>query len=231
MNGFFDQFLSFREGSSAASMETVLLCVLVSFLLGTLIAWLYMWTHRGVSYSPAMAQSLIVLSMIVTFVMLVVGNSLARAFGLFGALALIRFRTPVKDVRDTVFLFASVGVGIAVGTQSFVAAAAGTLAICLVLGYLHVVRFGTKAVHNALLRFRCPAGGEAESMATDAFGRFCDGFSLMHVREAGPEQSMEFAYQLRLFDTDHGPRLMSELGRIEGVSDLSLLMQDSEDQP
>lgn len=102
-----------------------------------LVAWLYIWTHRGVSYSAAMSQSIVVLSLIVALLMLVVGNSVARAFGLFGALSLIRFRTPVKDSRDTVYLFFSVAVGIAAGTQNLGAALVGTLVVGVILVYMY----------------------------------------------------------------------------------------------
>ena len=116
MSDLLDQALSFRGGATPLAVETVVLGLLAAFVLSQVVAWVYLWTRRGVSHSTSFTQSIVILSVIVALVMLVIGSNLARAFGLFGALALIRFRTPVKDSRDTVFLFLSVAVGIATGT-------------------------------------------------------------------------------------------------------------------
>jgi len=219
------------ESGAATSLETVLLSLLATFVLSQLVAWLYMWTHRGMSYTASLAQSLVALSLIVALVMLMVGDSLARAFGLFGALALIRFRTPIKDARDTVFLFFAVAVGIATGSRNLMAATTGTLVIGLILSYLYVVRFGSRYDHDGLVRFRCVTGGEEERRAQEALRRICESFTLLHVREAGPQALMEFAYQIKLFDKSHGSHLVRDIVAIDGVSDLSLLMQDGEAQP
>ena len=220
--------------SALASVQTILLCLLSAYVLSQLVAWLYIWTHRAVSYSAGLPQSIVVLSLIVALLMLVVGSSVARAFGLFGALSLIRFRTPIKDARDTVYLFFSVAVGIAAGTQNLGAAVAGTVVICGILVSMHWTRFGQRMDHDALLRLRCEPGGDAESAVREILGRFCDAFSLLHMRAAGTDESqtaMEYAWQLRLYHSELGSRMSGELAGIDGVSHLSLLMQTEDAQP
>ena len=230
MTDFLNKLLSLTDPAGSASMEVSLLCLVGAFVFGQVVAWVYVWTHKGPSYSVSMARSLIVLSLVVALVMLVIGNSLARAFGLFGALALIRFRTPVKDARDTVFLFFSVAVGIAAGTQNLLGAAAGTTVICAALCYLHLANFGSRRENGGLVRFRCPSGGAAEQQARDLLKRACAGVSLLHMRDAGAEL-MEYAYEVRLRDQDHSPVLAAALHDIDGVQDLSLLMQDEYVEP
>ena len=144
-----------------SAVDSIILCLLATFLLSQAVAWVYLRTHRGVSYSGTMARSLIILSLIVAMVMMVIGNNIARAFGLFGALALIRFRTPVKDANDTVFLFFAVAIGIATGTGNILAGAVGTLIICLVFLYLSSIKFGNPLNHDGLLRFHLPAADES----------------------------------------------------------------------
>lgn len=238
MDGLFDNIeniLTYSEGSNALRMDGILLAVLCAFVCAQLVAWFYIWTHRGLSYSVSVAQSLIVLALVVTFVMLVVGNDLARAFGMFGALALIRFRTPVKDSWDTVFLFLSVAIGIACGTQNLMAAVVGTVLICLIIGYLSLTRFGTQRRHDGLLRVRLPMGGEHEGLLRKLMKRYCNSFHLIHMREAGPgsdgQRLMEYAWQVKLVDSSFGPQLMAELAGIEGATTPALLMQDEEIQP
>jgi len=235
MSQFVDNLLRFSEPGSL-DIEAILLHLLVAFVLGQLVAWLYVWTHRGISYSASIPQALVVLALVITIVMLVIGSDLARAFGLFGALALIRFRTPVKDSWDTVFLFLSVSVGIAVGTNNLLLGVVGTLAVCLVIAYLSMTRFGTMISHNGLLRLRLPLGGGDETMRS-VLGRYCDSFHLVHVREAiaavpgDQEREMEYAWQIKLVDPRYGSQMLSEVGAIEGVRGLSLLMQDEEVLP
>ena len=223
----FAALLEFDSFASTSTITNVGIAVLASFVFGQVVAWLYSWTHRGMSYSVSMTQALIVLTMIVALVMVVVGNSLARAFGLFGALALIRFRTPIKDARDAVFLFYAVALGIATGTGYLAAAFVGMVSIGAVLVYLHLTSFGARLDHDGLIRFRCPADEMLEHDVRRELKRYCDDFSLLHVREAG-EADMEYAFQIRLIDPSIGPAMVGRMRLIDGVHDLSLLMQGSE---
>ena len=231
MNAVFDKMLNFSEGAGTLSVESILLCLLATFVLSQAVACVYVWTHRGISYSASLSQSLVVLSLIVALVMLVIGNNIARAFGLFGALALIRFRTPVKDAKDTVFLCLSVAIGIATGTGNFVAGLIGAVVICVVFFYLAIFRFGSRLTHDGLFRFRIPLGTESEDRLHAVLHRYCDSFKLVHIREANAGGMMEYSYQVNLIDPGYGSWLLSEIERIEGVGSLSLLMQDSELTP
>ena len=121
-----DQFVSALEGSNRwfadYSIESILLSLLLAFVLGQFIAWVYAWSHSGLSYSRSFTQSLVLMTLVVSVVMYVIGNSIITAFGLLGALALIRFRNVLKDTRDTVFVFMSLVIGMAVGSQRYMTA-------------------------------------------------------------------------------------------------------------
>ena len=75
--------------------------------LGLVVALVYRATHKGLSYSQSFTQTILFVAVIVAIVMMVIGGNLARAFALVGALSIIRFRTVVKDTKDTAFIFAS----------------------------------------------------------------------------------------------------------------------------
>src|SRR5690606_30683307 len=197
------------------------------FVLGQLVAWIYVWTHSGLSYSRSQAQSLVLLSVIVTLVMLAVGNNLARAFGLFGALALVRFRTPIKDTRDTAFLFMAVGIGIAVGSQNVRIAILGTAVLCLLAVYLFWTGFGGRVSHDGLLRFYLAPAGE-ESALRAILDRHCASFALVQARDAGGNQ--ELAYRVRIGDARHSQDLLAELRGVQGLSGLSLSIQDQDQE-
>src|SRR5690625_1269742 len=87
----------------------------VSFLCELIITYLYRWTHKGAAYQVSFVRSLILLAMITAVVMMVIGNNRARAFGLVGAMSIIRFRTALKDTQDIVFVFFSLSIGLAAG--------------------------------------------------------------------------------------------------------------------
>jgi len=94
---------------------------------------------------------------------MVIGNNLAVAFGLIGALSVIRFRNVLKDTRDTAFIFIALTIGMATGTRIYVISGVGILVLSLVLLYLHWTSFGSRHTSDGFLRFtinrasrRCP---------------------------------------------------------------------------
>lgn len=206
----------------------VLLHLLFAFVLGQLVAWVYTWTHHGVSYSRSNVQTLVLLALVVTAVMLAVGNNLARAFGLFGALALVRFRTPVKDARDTAFLFISVGIGVAVGSRNLVLAAVATVFLCAVAFYMARTRFGTRLDHDGVLRFAMPATDRENADLHRVLDYYCRGFSLIHLRETGDRETMEFSYQVKLHDPRASVGLLTDLQQVPGLRAANLLMQNED---
>ena len=231
MNGLLNGVLGFRESGGVLSVDSILLSLLATFLLTHAAAWVYVRAHRGVTYSGTMARSLIILSLVVALVMLVIGNNIARAFGLFGALALIRFRTPVKDANDTVFLFFAVAIGIAMGTGNYVAGTIGTLIICLVFLYLASSRFGDPLDHDGLLRFQIPTNGNNGDELRTVLERYCESVNLLHLRESDDGQNIEFSYQIKMIDVCYSTPLIAEIKSFAEVSQLSLLMQDAEAAP
>ena len=226
-----NSILNYREGGGILGVDAIILCLLATFLLAHVVSWVYLRTHRGVSYSGTMARSLIILSMIVALVMLVIGNNIARAFGLFGALALIRFRTPVKDANDTVFLFFSVAIGIAMGTNNIIVGTIGTLIICAIILYLTATGFGNPLDHDGLLRFHLPVSGGPTKDIQRVLKRYCDTFNLLHIREVQDASSVEMSYQVKLVDLEDSSQLAEDIGAFADVSQLSLLMQDKEAAP
>lgn len=107
--------------------------ILVAFLCGLFISFLYKVTYRGPGFSISFVNSIILLSMITAVVIMVIGNNLARAFGLVGAMSIIRFRTAVKETQDIVFIFFGLAIGMAAGVGYHKMAIIGTLIIGLII--------------------------------------------------------------------------------------------------
>ena len=114
-------------------IQTVLFVLLVAFLVSLIIYLTYKNTYTGVLYNPRFNVSLIMITMVTTMVMVVIGSNISVSLGMVGALSIIRFRTAVKDPRDTAFIFWCVVSGLACGTQNYTIVIVGSVFICLIL--------------------------------------------------------------------------------------------------
>lgn len=200
--------------------------MVLSFLLSTLFAAVYQFTFRGFTYSRSYIHTMVLGSMVTCMLIMSVGNNLARGMGILGTLAIIRFRTPVRDPRDAMFLFACLGVGIACGAGMSLVAVIGTLLICAVALLLHWAPFASRRDYEGLLRFTMPVrDAQAEQAAQDILKRFCASFYLLGMRDAEQGDTMEFSYQVRLLDPAYQQDLVSAFRNASGFSDPVLLLQ------
>ena len=213
-------------GNGIFTPQSAVLSLLVAFVLGQLLAWVYYATHTGLSYSRSFVQSLILMVVVVSLVMAVIGNSIITAFGLMGALALVRFRNVVKDTRDIAFVFCSLVIGMAAGSQRYAVAIIGTVALCAIAVYLYLTAFGSHCSHNAFLRFQLAQRPGPDHPVLPILKRFCAGFALISVQDGDLSGTAEYAYQLMLRDSGRNEDMLSELGQIAGITDISLTMQE-----
>ncbi|MDY6845862.1 MAG: DUF4956 domain-containing protein, partial [Chloroflexota bacterium] len=131
--------INFQDMTSAFTVIDVVLVFLLSFALSAFIGWIYKITHRGSSYTQSFVFTLVLNGMVVALVMMIVGSNIARAFSLVGALSIIRFRNAVKETRDVGFIFFTMAIGMAVGTQFYTLAVIGAVVISLLI--VLMVRF------------------------------------------------------------------------------------------
>ena len=205
------------------TLPEFLLRLLAAGLCGQAIGWFYARSHGALSYSQTFVQALALLAMVVAVIMGVVGDSLARAFGLAAALAIVRFRTPVKDARDTTFLFLSVAAGMAAGSGALGIAAASTVVIGLSASFLQWTAYGLRSIAEGMLRFRF-AGDEAARAGVDAVLRkHCTTVVLTAARQSEADGPEELVYDVNLRHREHGARLVNDLTALGAVSGVALL--------
>jgi hypothetical protein len=203
----------------------LLLRLLVAWLAGQAIGWFYSWSHGVLSYSQNFVQAQVLLSMVVCVIMSVVGDSLARAFGLGAALAIVRFRTPVKDARDTVFLFLSVAVGMAAGTGMLGIAMAGTAVLGVASLFLNWSAYGTRSGEDGVLRMQFQGDDSGREAVYVLLRRHCRSFQLSAARMAASGRPEELVYDVNLRRPEAGDVLVRELVGTGGVTGVSLLPQ------
>jgi len=227
MNEFWQILDGTPSTGEAFTLANVLLSLLLAFVLGQILAWVYYFTHSGLSYSRTFVQSLVLITVVVAIIMAVIGNNIITAFGLMGALAIIRFRNVVKDTRDIVFIFCALVVGMAAGSQRYAIAIVGTVILSLITLYLYLTGFGTHLPHNGFLRFSLPGHIGPDHPVSGILKRFCGNFTLISAQDSGYGSPLvEYAYQLIIRSSKKNELMLSELEKVEGIENISLTMQE-----
>lgn len=223
METMLDQFLRYEPG---LSWQVITFSLLISFVFCQMIAAVYSWTFRGLSYSRGFVIALALTGVVATLLMLAIGNNVARGLGLLGTLAIIRFRSTMRDVRDMMFIFASLAVGIAVGVQAFQIAAIGAVAFCLFTIHLTFSPFASRRQFDGLLRLNSSAGAGADDPLKRVLVQYCSRFILVNLREIAQGSRLEHAYQVKLRDPSYQQPLVAAIRTVGDIKDISLLMQD-----
>ncbi|MFH1250105.1 MAG: DUF4956 domain-containing protein [bacterium] len=214
-------------GFEQIEWQVALLSFLLAFILSTMIAYFYEKTYQGLSYSRGLVQSMILGSIVSCLLMIAIGDNIARGIGIVGSLAIIRFRTNLRDPRDLIFIFASLGVGVASGVQSYATAIIGTSVFCLVALALYISPFGARRKHDGLLRFQIPSGPESQNRVTTILQNQTKRFILVTMRDVAQGTFFDYAYQVKLSRSEDNQLLMSELEKVAGIRGLSYTNQET----
>ncbi|MBV72371.1 MAG: DUF4956 domain-containing protein [Myxococcales bacterium] len=217
----------FSTGLSPASMEQAVLCLMTAFVLGSIIAFVYQKTYQGLSYSRSFVQSLILGAIVATILMLAIGDNLARGLGILGTMALVRFRTNVRDSRDMIFVFAALSIGIASGVRAFSIACVGTAVFALAALVVEWSPMGRTQRFDGMLRFWLPRDAGGAETIRAILGPHCRSFVLVAVRDVGKGDALEYAYQVKLKNQDTHDTLVDSLADIPGIGGLTLMLQDA----
>lgn len=135
-----DYLYSLLRDSGTLSTEDILLHILASAVISIAIYVSYWYTHSGTFYSKKFNVSLMTLTVLTGTVMTVIGNNIALSLGMVGALSIVRFRTAIKDSRDTTYIFWAIIVGICCGVGDYLVASVGTVVVFILLLFLGRVR-------------------------------------------------------------------------------------------
>lgn len=210
------------------STAEVIANMLVALLCGIVIAMIYKYTYKGLSYSASFTVSLILLTMITTIVIMVIGNNLARAFGMVGAMSIIRFRTAVKDASDIMFIFFALSIGLAAGVKLYSIAFFGTVIIGSVQLILSKFSFVLPHSKEFLLQISGMNDKLAENPFKDEFKKYCRKHKLVNVKTLGEMENelMEFSYYINLKNESRGKDLVNAIKKIDGIKAVNLFFDE-----
>jgi len=214
---------SFAQGPEIA-LEVLLLRLCTAFVLGVAVGGIYFGTHRrDHTYQPTFLSTLVMLTILIALVTQVIGDSVARAFSLVGALSIVRFRTIVQDTRDTAFVIFSVVLGMAIGGGHLQVALAG-----LAVGGLAaaVIRPRTPPAEAQLpewnLTLRVVLGKDL-AVLEPVFAQ-----RLLSVLATGTSTgrqgaALDLTYRVRLNPATSPALLVADLNQLEGVQSVELV--------
>jgi hypothetical protein len=228
MQEFLEQIIYGDINASMGGPETGLLMLLLSFCLGHVVGWVYMWTHTGLSYSRMFVASLVILPVIVSVLMMLMQGNVLVAIGLLAVFSVVRFRNVLKDTRDTSFILWTIVMGMAVGTLHFSTALLGCLFLSVIFIYLHTTNFGTRLRYDSVLNLRL-TGDLVKGVNTlkKVLYRHSARTQLASERNL-TDAGLELSYRILLRDPKRGHELVSELRETGCVSDPSLFNHNDE---
>jgi hypothetical protein len=225
-----DWFLFGDTAPIPTDLETLLLGLLLAFMCGQVLAWIYMFTHTGLSYSRNFVSSLIIIPITVALVMMVLDNNLITAFSLLAVFAIVRFRNILRDTLDTAYILSLIVIGMACGTQKFSTAIVGLAVASVALLFIWYTNFGTRQRYDLILNLQWSRPLSTLDQLQGFFKRHALKASLASQRFDDEMETAELSYRLLMRDPDKVDLLLSEIKQIEGVSDVSSLLAEDESE-
>ncbi|MFF5247409.1 DUF4956 domain-containing protein [Streptosporangium sp. NPDC000095] len=189
---------SFQDLSGTFSVADIAIAMSLSFVLSAMIGWVYRATHRNVSYSQSYVQTLVILGMLISLIMLVVGSNIARAFALVGALSVVRFRNAIKETRDVGFIFLVMGIGMAVGTRFYLLAIVAAVAISLIIMVMHRFNWFQLNVRRQVVKVQVPTDEDYTPVIQDVLIRHTEEFELVSMESIRGGALTELMYTVKI---------------------------------
>ena len=220
------QIFNLIKDQSTLTWEQIAANIIVSGILGFLIFISYMISHRGTIYSKKFNVSLVVLTVLTSMVMTVIGNNVALSLGMVGALSIVRFRTAIKDSRDTVYIFWTIIVGICCGVGDFMVAGIGS-------GFVFVILLILGAIKNnnrMLVIIRAERTKETQIQAV--MYKFFQDKAVLRVKNS-TDTSIEFIYEitqklLMQAERKNNIAINDEIYKIGNIDYVNTVMQNDE---
>lgn len=210
------------------STETAIANLLVALACGVIISLFYRATYRGVSFSSAHVLSIVMLCMVTALVIMVIGNNLARAFGLVGAMSIIRFRTSVKHTQDIMYIFFALAAGLACGAGMYSIGLIGTLVIGFAMLVASEIYTENPRKKEYLLQLLFAGEQGEEQPLNKTMEAYCKKNKLVNVKTVNEDDELlELSYYVVLKKEQSAQKLAAELKKTIGVKKVNLFFDEN----
>ena len=215
---------------ASAGPLAVLGRLVAAMLLGGVVAWIYQRTRPTSDTSSSLPITLVLLSILIAMVTQVIGDNVARAFSLVGALSIVRFRTVVRDTVDTAFVIFAVAVGMAVGANHPSVALSGIAIVGLAAWVMTRRPSAREPDVTHLLQVRVGLGHDVESLLSPLIDAQVRSRRLLAMATAKQGMAIEATYRVELRDERSAGELVKALNRIDGVQTVSLNRETADER-
>jgi uncharacterized membrane protein YhiD involved in acid resistance len=216
--------LNLLKPASVYLPTEIIINLILSFIFGLIISLVYKKTHKGLSYSQSFMITNVFVSVIVCMVIMIIGNNLARAFALVGALSIIRFRTVVKDTKDTAYIFWSLASGMATGTGSYFLAVAGNVLLSLIAYIFFKTNYGSIIKSEFILQFRIKSGDKKISNDyNEVLSKYTKTQTLLSSESSDDKKSIKVSLDIIMKEDLNQNNLLEEISSIAGLNEVVII--------
>lgn len=220
-------FTTLSQTVANPTLFSVVYAFLLSFVLGSCLAILYIKTFRGLSYSRNFLHCLVLCPILIAIAMHAIGDNIARGIGMVGTISLLRFRTDIKDPRDMLFIFAALAIGLAAGVHAYAIAVVGAICFSAAVIVLARTPFAHGPQYDALLRLNLIAGDQQQRELEQVLTNHCRNYSLVSLREMGQGEVLDFAYHVKFKTGAQREEMVRDVKKIQGTKGVNLMMQEA----
>lgn len=230
LDSIFNAFLHGDYGIAPTNFPAVALGLLLAFAMGHIIAWVYMLTHSGLSYSRSFVNALVMMPVIVSIVMGVLANSLVTAFGMMAVFAIVRFRNILRDTLDTTYVLTALTIGLACGSQKFTTAVIGCSLVSIAMLYLWTTSFGSRHRYDLIVNLHWARPLLELPDLTRALNRHSRRTLCASQRSHEGYEGTDLSYRLLLRDPKRMEEMLTELRATNGVSRVTSMQAEDQSE-
>ncbi|MDR0884469.1 MAG: DUF4956 domain-containing protein [Oscillospiraceae bacterium] len=189
-------FTSADSAEILFTLPNLLIALGVAIALGVGISLCYRQTHRDAAPSQSFSLTLVLLPAVITVIILLVGNNVARAFSLAGVFTIVRFRSAPGDPKDIAYVLFTVAVGLACGMGYVLYAALAAVLLCGVMLALALCKFGQPKGTQKLLKITMPENLDYQDALDEVLQKYSDRYTLQKIKTADLGSLYQLQYAL-----------------------------------
>lgn len=230
LDSFFSGLAHGDYGVAPTNFPALALGILLAFAMGHMMAWVYMLTHSGLSYSRSFVNALVVMPTIVAVVMNVLSNNLVTAFGMMAVFAIVRFRNILRDTLDTTYILTVLVIGMACGSQKFTTAVIGCAIMAIAMLYLWTTSFGSRHRYDLIVNLHWARPLMELQDLNRTLNRHSRRTLCASQRSHEGYEGTDLSYRLLLRDPHRMEEMLTELRATTGVSRVTSMQAEDESE-
>ena len=211
-------------GESAFTLTGLAAALGTAFALGLLISLVRLKIEKDRDMSQSFALTLVLLPAVVTVIIMLVGNNVARAFSMVGAFSIIRFRSAPGNPKDITYVLFSMAVGLAAGMGFLLYAVIVGIALCAVATILEIAGYARTKNIERLLKISVPENLNFGQAFDPVLQKYTQSYRVKRIKTADLGSVYELSYGIVMKNGVGEKDFIDELRVHNGNMNIALLM-------